>query len=76
MSRMPRLRAEEVIRALSRAGFRVVRQRGSHRILKHPDGRTTVVPVHRGDAIGPGLMSKILWDTEIGREEFQGLLDR
>ena len=76
MSRLPRLDAEEVIRALSRAGFHVVRQRGSHRILKHPDGRTTVVPVHRGDVIGPGLLSKILRDAEIGREDFQRLLDR
>ena len=76
MSRMPRLGAEEVIRALSRAGFHVTRQRGSHRILKHPDGRTTVVPAHRGDVIGPGLMSKILRDAEISREEFQRLLER
>ena len=76
MSRMPRLGAEEDIRALSRAGFHVARQRGSHRILKHPDGRTTVVPVHRGDIMGPGLMSKILRDAEISREEFQRLLER
>ena len=37
---------EKVARALSKAGFSPVRQRGSHVFLKHPDGRDTVVPVH------------------------------
>jgi len=32
--------------------------------LKHPDGRTTVVPIHAGETIGLGLLSKILRDVE------------
>ncbi|MYC07400.1 MAG: type II toxin-antitoxin system HicA family toxin [Chloroflexi bacterium] len=74
MSRMPSLAADEVLRALSRAGFQRIRQRGSHLMMRHPDGRTTVVPVHHRQIIGPGLMSKILRDTEMTREEFQALL--
>ena len=31
-------------------------------MLKHPDGRGTVVPVHSGETIGAGLMSKIQKD--------------
>jgi predicted RNA binding protein YcfA (HicA-like mRNA interferase family) len=69
MTRLPRVTGEQVVRALSRAGFEVARRRGSHRFLKHPDGRATVVPVHRGEVIGPGLMSKILRDTELSRDE-------
>ena len=42
--------------------------------MRHPDGRSTVVPVHRGQTIGAGLMSKILRDAEMSREEFQALL--
>ena len=34
----------------------------------------TVVPVHAGETIGPGLMSKLLRDCELTREEFAALL--
>lgn len=74
MSRMPRLTGGEVVRALSRAGFEVIRQRGSHQVLKHQDGRSTVVPVHRGEVLGPGIMSQILRDVEITRGDFRRLL--
>ena len=45
MSRLPRATGQDVIKALSRLGFTIVRQRGSHVSLQHTDGRTTVVPV-------------------------------
>jgi len=35
-----------VIKVLEKIGFKVVRQKGSHVYLKHPDGRATVVPGH------------------------------
>ena len=74
MPRMPRLRGKEVVRALEKAGFAVTRTRGSHHFLKHPDGRATVVPVHSGETIGPGLFSKILRDTQLELEEFRKYL--
>jgi len=37
---------------------------------KHPDGRATVVPIHGGENIGPGLFPKILRDTESTRNDF------
>jgi predicted RNA binding protein YcfA (HicA-like mRNA interferase family) len=45
--------------------------KGSHHFLRHADGRTTVVPVHAGETIGPGLFSKILKDAEMELEDFQ-----
>jgi predicted RNA binding protein YcfA (HicA-like mRNA interferase family) len=42
--------------------------------LRHSDGRHTVVPVHRGETIGPGLMSQILHDCEMTRENLLELL--
>ncbi len=42
--------------------------------MQHPDGRTTVVPVHGNETIGIGLMSKIHKDVGIGREPFIDLL--
>lgn len=67
--------AKKVIKLLNKIGFEVVRQRGSHVILKHPDGRVTVVPVHSGEDIGRGLLSKIMRDTKITREQFLKLLE-
>lgn len=67
--------AEKLIKLLIRAGFKPVRQRGSHVILKHDDGRLTVIPVHRGEEIGRGLLSKIIKDTGLTKEEFLKLLE-
>ncbi|MDE2811321.1 MAG: type II toxin-antitoxin system HicA family toxin [Gemmatimonadota bacterium] len=74
MNRMPRVTGTHVVRSLQKVGFELVRQRGSHAILKHPDGRSTVVPIHGGETIGVGLMSKIQRDTGIDREAFINLL--
>lgn len=64
MPKAPRLRGRELIGALHSAGFRVIRIKGSHHFLQHSDGRCTVVPVHSGEVIGPGLLNKILKDVE------------
>ena len=74
MTKLPRLKGQELITALRKAGFEVIRVRGSHHFLRHPDGRCTVVPVHSGETIGPGLMSKILRDCEMTRDELYQLL--
>ncbi len=65
------LKSREVIRALERLGFRLVRQSpGSHKQFAHADGRQTTVPVHKGRDIGPGLLRKILRDIEVDPEQF------
>ncbi len=74
MTRLPRVTGKQVIAALARAEFAVVRVRGSHHFLRHSDGRAIVVPVHAGDIIGPGLMSKILRACELTADEFVALL--
>lgn len=67
MSRLPGVTGRQLIAALQRLGFQEIRVRGSHHYLRHVDGRTTVVPVHAGETIGRGLLSKILRDAEIGK---------
>ena len=74
MSRLPSLTGKQVLAALAAGGFDVVRVKGSHHFLRHPDGRTTVVPVHAGEAVGRGLLSKILRDCELTRDAFRALL--
>jgi predicted RNA binding protein YcfA (HicA-like mRNA interferase family) len=74
MTKLPSLTGLELISALRKAGFAVLRVKGSHHFLRHTDGRCTVVPVHRGETIGPGLMSKILRDCDITRDDLLELL--
>ena len=74
MTRLPRLTGKDLITALCKAGFDVIRIKGSHHFLRHSDGRTTVVPVHRDEIIGSGLMNKILHDCEISQDELRSLL--
>jgi predicted RNA binding protein YcfA (HicA-like mRNA interferase family) len=67
--------ARKVIKLLNKIGFQSIRQRGSHVILKHPDGRVTVVPIHPGEDIGRGLLFKIVKDTRMTKEQFLKLLE-
>jgi len=73
MSKLPRISGKNLIKTLKNFGFETTRVKGSHHILKHKDGRMTVVPVHSKEIIGPGLLSKILSDCEINKEEFTRL---
>jgi predicted RNA binding protein YcfA (HicA-like mRNA interferase family) len=70
MSKLPVLSGQEVIKILSKIGFEAVRQKGSHVYLRHPDGRTTTVPIHRGHDLDRGLLRKIIRDADISRDEF------
>ena len=70
MVRIPPLRAREVIAILESLGFREARQRGSHKQLRHPDGRATTVPVHGGRDIAPTLIRIIAKDIGLSAEEF------
>ena len=74
MSKLPALTGKRLIAALSGAGFKVIRVKGSHHFLRHPDGRTTVAPVHSGETIGPGLLNQILRDCELSKEQLRDLL--
>jgi predicted RNA binding protein YcfA (HicA-like mRNA interferase family) len=74
VSKYPAVTGKALIAALKRAGFLVPRVKGSHHFLRHPDGRTTVVPVHSGESIGPGLLAKVLRDVDLTRNELEELL--
>ncbi len=71
---MTSLTGRELVVVLTKAGFEVLRVKGSHHFLRHADGRSTVVPVHSGETIGPGLFTKILRDCDLSREQFQKFL--
>ena len=70
MSRLRPVHARQAIRFLESLGFRQVRQKGSHKFLRHPDGRTATVPDHRGEDLGRGILAKILRDAGTDFEQF------
>jgi len=74
MSTLPAITAQRLIKALTKMGFEAIRKKGSHHFLRHPDGRCTVVPVHRGETIGRGLLAQIIRDCETTIEEVKKLL--
>jgi predicted RNA binding protein YcfA (HicA-like mRNA interferase family) len=76
LTRLHPVRAREVIRFLESLGFVQVRQKGSHKFFRHPDGRTATVPEHRAENLGRGILAKILRDAESRPDEFLDWLAR
>ncbi|MBI4362381.1 MAG: type II toxin-antitoxin system HicA family toxin [Euryarchaeota archaeon] len=71
MAKLPVLSAREIIRALERAGFGQVSQRGSHIKLRRGD-RTAIVP--RYPEVPRGVLVSILRQAGLERDEFLRLL--
>jgi len=68
-------KARDVIKALTKLGFVARHTKGSHVFLKHPDGRTTTVPVHPKEDLDRRLLRKIAADIGMNAEEFMYLVD-
>ena len=75
-ARLPSLKALEVIRALERAGFEIVRSAGSHHRLVHQQNptRATTVPVHKGRDLPRPILRAIIKQAGLTVEEFLDLL--
>lgn len=73
MPKPPVLEPQEVVARPGSLGFAQVRQRGSHKQFRHPDGRVTTVPFHEGRDISPLLLRRIARDIGMTVEEFVGV---
>jgi predicted RNA binding protein YcfA (HicA-like mRNA interferase family) len=67
---VPVLKPREVASILERLGFLEIRQRGSHKQYRHPDGRVTTVPFHQGRDISPALLRAITRDIGMDVRDF------
>jgi len=75
MPKLPRLSGKEVIKALSKSRFEIIRQRGSHVIMKKKtlEGDiATVVPNHK--EVDRGTLLEIIKQAKLTRDEFINLL--
>ena len=68
MPNLPRVSGAATVRALEKLGFRQVRQRGSHVVLRRDD-TVTVVPLHRRD-LAIGTLHGILKQAGVTADEF------
>jgi predicted RNA binding protein YcfA (HicA-like mRNA interferase family) len=68
MSKLPVISGRELIKYLTRKGFIVSRQKGSHVVLKSQNGRRVTVPLH--EELDRGTLLEILEEASISKEEF------
>ncbi|SHN32476.1 Predicted RNA binding protein YcfA, dsRBD-like fold, HicA-like mRNA interferase family [Cyclobacterium lianum] len=74
MSKLPLVDAKTLEKVLLLLGFEIKRQKGSHVFYRHPDGRYTTIPHHKGRDISRSLLRAVLRQVEITQEEFIELL--
>lgn len=72
--RLPRVTADEVIKALEHVGFFLARQSGSHKIYKNEEGKRVTVPYHVGRILHPKVLKSILSDADLMMQRFKELL--
>jgi predicted RNA binding protein YcfA (HicA-like mRNA interferase family) len=74
--RIPALSGRDVVRALERAGFVVVRVSSSHHILRHegPPVRIVTVPVHGSTSLKRGTLAAIIRQCGMSPESFTALI--
>ena len=70
MTKLPVISARRMETLLLQLGFERIRQNGSHVLYRHPDGRTTTVPHHRGRDLARPLVRSILSDIELSPDDF------
>ena len=70
MPKLPRCTGKEMVRALVRHGFSVVRIQGSHHVLQKGDVHT-VVPVHGNELLKLGTLRSILRDIDVSPDELR-----
>ena len=75
MSRLPDVSGAELVKALQKAGFSILRQKGSHVSMEKVDPAgvwRTIVPMHR--EIARGTLHDFLKQTGLTRDELRKLL--
>ena len=75
--RLPAISAKDLIKALKRGGFSVIRTKGSHKVVRHDDDptRQAIVPDQGHKDLKRGLVQGILRDLGVSAEELVDLLN-
>lgn len=73
MSRMTLISAKKMIQLIKALGFEECRQKGSHILFRHKDGRSALIPFHGNKDLKSGTMISIIKDIEITAAEYEEL---
>jgi predicted RNA binding protein YcfA (HicA-like mRNA interferase family) len=69
MPKMPRISGQQAVRAFGKAGWKAVRQKGSHvALIKEGSIFTLSIPLHK--ELGPGLLRDQIRKAGLSVEEF------
>lgn len=72
---VPRITGSKAVAAFQRAGFVVVRQSGSHHIMKKDGWKNRLsIPVHDPKTVGIGLLRKQIKESGLTVSQFNELL--
>ena len=75
MPKLPTVKSKDLVKILKSIGFLEHRQKStSHLMMKHSDGRRTIVPMHSNKDIPKGTLLAILKDIPITKEELIKIL--
>ena len=75
MPKLPTVKSKDLVKILKSIGFLEHRQKStSHLMMKHIDGRRTIVPMHSNKDIPKGTLLTILKDIQITKEELVKIL--
>lgn len=70
--KMPRLKADEIVKILQQHGFTLISQRGSHQKWRNQEtGKQVIVPYHKGRQLPLGTLRSIIEGSGIHEEEFR-----
>jgi len=76
LSKLRIIDAKRMEKLLFLLGFERVRQKGSHVFYRHPDGRTTTVPHHKGRVLARPLIREIMREIELTVDDYNKHLKR
>jgi predicted RNA binding protein YcfA (HicA-like mRNA interferase family) len=75
LTKLQLIDAKKMERLLLDLGFAETRQKGSHAFYRHPDGRTTTIPHHKGVVLARPLIREILREIELTVEDYNKYLE-
>ena len=76
MPKLPIISGKNLLKSLKKAGYREVRKKGSHVFLETAKSSlSTVIPVHRNEDLGKGILKSILNDLELSVEDLIRIIE-
>jgi predicted RNA binding protein YcfA (HicA-like mRNA interferase family) len=76
LTKLQLIDAKSMEKLLLNLGFVKTRQKGSHAFYRHPDGRVTTIPHHRGTVLARPLIREILREIELTVNDYNKYLEK